>query len=365
MHFYPKKSGFAFNSLTFLVPTFSTILIFSSVILVNPISIKVQASTDKIESMLDLVNDLRRQNGVEPLSLNKNLTDSAQWYAEYLANNNWLDHTEPNGRSFDTRIKDFGYSNVITVGENIALGSSDPQTIFNQWLNSDVHRRNILARGYCEIGIGLANNGNLRYGNYWVQNFGCRYDFQKDSLSDKVQNSQNSNSEADENNQKDLKKDSFNQQQIQKEQEEYRLEPSKQEQKEETGTLTRKTEEKKDELYDQEEKKYYASLFLKRDFFTERESLSACLWSGKKLLISEVLDSNSRVNFTLSVPQTEVTVGIVQAKVGSSCQKAQVLARRNINLYQDQETVLNLTTREDDSYVYTTLKVDSAKGRLF
>lgn len=368
-----------------------------------------QASSDKVQTMLSLVNQLRREHNLPPLYPNSALMQSAQWYAEYSASTGWLDHTEPNGRTFDKRIRDFGYDNFTTVGENLALGSADPQTIFNQWLNSSVHRRNMLASGYCEIGIGLANNGDLRYGNYWVQTFGCRANFQPpnnlDSSSFEQNNRETIGQQEQTENQKtsqvevtarEIKGPNVNQssdeqvtnqskvEQANSKRESVEFESDKTDFNKNKDNLSRLPQEEKNNSLNSDKnnssnssanlqkeeaegkQKYYATLVLKRDRITEQEGISVCLWTTKQRLLTEqVLDSSAVVDFTLSVPQVELLLRVVQAKPGSLCQKQKVLYEKKIDLYEDQETVLNLSSYEEDTYLYTTLRVVSAKGRLF
>ena len=70
--------------------------------------------------------------------------------------------------SWDDRISSF-YANWNSIGENIASGSTTPQSVVSGWMGSSGHRANILNTTYREIGVGFSS------GNYWVQDVGQRY----------------------------------------------------------------------------------------------------------------------------------------------------------------------------------------------
>jgi len=106
---------------------------------------------------------------VRPLRYQPDLNDAARFYAEDMAENGCFpaDHSSCDGTPFGTRVNSF-YSGGA-IGENIALGSPDPQTVvFDGWLYSDGHRENMLRDGWNELGTGYA----LGDRTLWVQDFG-------------------------------------------------------------------------------------------------------------------------------------------------------------------------------------------------
>lgn len=121
-----------------------------------------ETTTDNYaEQMLALVNQARAEAGVAPLTLDRTLCDAADKRAVEITS--YFSHTRPNGSDCFTVIDEFGI-NCWGAGENIAMGSSDAQTIFNMWMNSPGHRSNILNSSFKSIGIGKS-------GVYWVQLF--------------------------------------------------------------------------------------------------------------------------------------------------------------------------------------------------
>jgi uncharacterized protein YkwD len=128
-----------------------------------------------INRVLELTNAQRLQAGLQPLTLNSKLNNSAQAHSEDMALHDFFDHKGSNGSSMGDRAKASGYQ-FSRLGENIAAGYATPEDVVQGWLNSPGHRANILNPSYREIGIGyyyLANDtGNVNENFYWTQDFG-------------------------------------------------------------------------------------------------------------------------------------------------------------------------------------------------
>ena len=112
-----------------------------------------------------LVNEIRQQNGLKPLTENWELSRVARYKSQDMLDNRYFSHTSPTYGSPFQMIKAFGLS-YRTVGENIAKGYASPQAVVNGWMNSSGHRANILNVSYTQIGIGY-----VAQGNYWTQMF--------------------------------------------------------------------------------------------------------------------------------------------------------------------------------------------------
>jgi uncharacterized protein YkwD len=117
--------------------------------------------------LLKLHNKERKAAGVEPLSLNAQLTKAAQEYAEYLARSDEFSHTAKGTPR--TRVKDAGYK-PTAVGENIASGQQSPTAVVKDWLESKTHKENILSEDYSEVGFGWATDAKGQI--VWVADFG-------------------------------------------------------------------------------------------------------------------------------------------------------------------------------------------------
>lgn len=112
--------------------------------------------------VLELVNQVRAENGVAPLVWDAELEDAACLRAAECGV--YFDHTRPNGQDcFSVTDKMFG--------ENIAAGPINAEMVMAGWMNSPGHRANILNPDFKSMGVGLVyiDDG---YGYYWSQNFG-------------------------------------------------------------------------------------------------------------------------------------------------------------------------------------------------
>lgn len=115
--------------------------------------------------VVELVNQIRVENGLSKLTLNTELSAVARLKSQDMKDKKYFSHTSPTyGSPFDM-MKQFGIS-YRTAGENIAYGYSTPESVVDGWMNSPGHRANILNSSYKEIGVGYVASGH-----YWTQMF--------------------------------------------------------------------------------------------------------------------------------------------------------------------------------------------------
>lgn len=112
-----------------------------------------------------LVNEIRKENGLQPLTANWELARVARYKSQDMKDKGYFSHTSPTYGSPYQMIRAFGLS-FRAAGENIAKGYSTPQAVVNGWMNSSGHRANILNASYKQIGVGY-----VAQGNYWTQMF--------------------------------------------------------------------------------------------------------------------------------------------------------------------------------------------------
>jgi hypothetical protein len=138
-------------------------------------AVSVSAQGDDVAQILARINTLRQQNGLLPLDLNSTLTASAQRHSDDMARTGNIDHTGSDGSTIESRIRDAGYGhwrNFGIWGENIYGGQmANVDAAWDFWINSQVHRANILKPRYREIGIGVGRSDN---GTYYTLNFGSQ-----------------------------------------------------------------------------------------------------------------------------------------------------------------------------------------------
>ena len=121
--------------------------------------------TDFEQEVVRLVNEIRVQNGLNPLTHHWELGRVARYKSQDMKDNRYFSHTSPTYGSPFQMIKSFGIS-YRNAGENIARGYATPQSVVNGWMNSSGHRANILSSSFTHVGVGYAASGH-----YWTQMF--------------------------------------------------------------------------------------------------------------------------------------------------------------------------------------------------
>jgi hypothetical protein len=122
--------------------------------------------------LVDLANQNRADNQLALLTANPILEKVAQDKANDMASKGYFAHTNPSGKEFWVWFKEDGY-NFLYAGENLAVNFSDSGEVSNAWMNSTLHRENILNGKFTEIGIATANGFyNGRPTVFIVQEFG-------------------------------------------------------------------------------------------------------------------------------------------------------------------------------------------------
>ena len=118
--------------------------------------------------VVQLVNQERASSGLNALTVDSALTNTATLKSQDMAKLGYFDHMSPTyGSPFDM-MRQFGIS-YRTAGENIAMGQTSPSQVMQGWMNSKGHRENILNTSYTKIGVGIAQNSSGQY--YWTQQF--------------------------------------------------------------------------------------------------------------------------------------------------------------------------------------------------
>ncbi len=112
----------------------------------------------------ELVNRERENNGLPPLAYRSDLQPAADTRASELVS--VFSHTRPDGSSCFTAIDES--ISYLALGENIAYGHKNAETVVTGWMNSPGHRANILSDSFTGIAVGLVSDGGTKY---WVQLF--------------------------------------------------------------------------------------------------------------------------------------------------------------------------------------------------
>lgn len=134
------------------------------------------ASTDlNNDLMLKLVNDTRLAGcncgatvmpPVGVLTWNDNLTSAAITHSKFMQSINKMQHEAADGTGVGNRATASGYV-WRAVGENIAHGQTTEQQVFNDWLKSEGHCKNMMNANFKETGA-------ARSGTFWTQVFAAK-----------------------------------------------------------------------------------------------------------------------------------------------------------------------------------------------
>jgi uncharacterized protein YkwD len=115
----------------------------------------VEASAITSETVIQLANAARVENGLNALTGSGLLAKAAQNKANDMLARQYFAHNTPDGATPWTFIKAVGYS-YITAGENLAIDFTEAESVQTAWMNSPGHRANILNKNFQEIGIGIS-----------------------------------------------------------------------------------------------------------------------------------------------------------------------------------------------------------------
>ena len=117
------------------------------------------------QEVVDLTNDERVKNGLEPLQIDTELSKVARDKSQDMLDNQYFAHDSPTyGSPFDM-MRAYGVD-YRTAGENIAKGQRSAEEVVNAWMNSPGHRENILNSSFTHIGVGFIEQQNI-----WTQQF--------------------------------------------------------------------------------------------------------------------------------------------------------------------------------------------------
>jgi len=137
----------------------------------TPLPSAADASPDQYaEILFHLINRARAEKGLQHLTLNPVLSAAARAHSQDMAVNDYFSHTGRDGSDPTSRLVNQGYQFTYN-GENLFAGG-DPYLAMSMWMNSTVHRENMLYPLFSEFGIGIASNPNSTYGIYYTIEFG-------------------------------------------------------------------------------------------------------------------------------------------------------------------------------------------------
>jgi uncharacterized protein YkwD len=148
----------------------------------GPLGLDPQAQEDAPAAVwLDLVNETRLGEGLDPYARSRLLSNAAQRHADDLAETGLADPDDPHqgsdGSDEQERIEEAGYAawsedGELVVAENVWSGRGEPQEALDAFLEDPAYRDHLLSDAFREIGIGVANDADGR--TTYVLDFGAR-----------------------------------------------------------------------------------------------------------------------------------------------------------------------------------------------
>ncbi|TVT79570.1 CAP domain-containing protein [Pseudomonas sp. H3(2019)] len=132
------------------------------------------------QKLLEMINSARKQTrqcgaqsfaATQPLAWNATLATAAQTHTQAMANQNFFDHKDRDGRTPGDRAELAGYAGQ-QIGENIAAGQDTVRKVIDGWLSSPGHCANLMNPQFRELGAAYAVDPKSDAGIYWTAMFG-------------------------------------------------------------------------------------------------------------------------------------------------------------------------------------------------
>ena len=121
------------------------------------------------QEVLNIVNDIRKDNDLSPLSWSSACEEAADTRAKEIVTR--YEHTRPDDSEWNTACPAPSGSDIS--GENLAAGNAavSPTSVVKLWMDSESHRENILNPKYTKMSVGFVFAPDTEYKTYWAQLF--------------------------------------------------------------------------------------------------------------------------------------------------------------------------------------------------
>ncbi|WP_379070424.1 CAP domain-containing protein [Mesorhizobium sp. UC22_110] len=113
-----------------------------------------------------LVGKIRSSAGLPAMAPDSQLEHAALQQARYMAAAGRMEHTTGWGKDFASRVSDNGIEGA--AAENIAQGRMDLARLFDMWMNSPPHRRNMLDPRFTRFGLAYVADAKRPDWRYWA-----------------------------------------------------------------------------------------------------------------------------------------------------------------------------------------------------
>lgn len=134
-------------------------LTLNMVLLWQPASAQDAGLSEAGWAIANAINQVRVENGLEPLAVHPLLNQAAQGHVDDMLSNYIYGHYGSDGSTVQVRVARTGYSDTPWVSENW-VSSGSPAGAMRWWMNDYIHRVNILTPRWREVGIGVGIRGS-------------------------------------------------------------------------------------------------------------------------------------------------------------------------------------------------------------
>jgi uncharacterized protein YkwD len=136
--------------------TFALVLTITVTFISYALAVPAQAQTPLTSGAIVALANQDRAGLAGRLVEDSALDRAAQLKANDMAARGYFSHVDPSGNAPWMWFKKVGYY-YWSAGENLAINFDDAQTLNNAWMNSPLHKANIVNSSYSRIGIGIAH----------------------------------------------------------------------------------------------------------------------------------------------------------------------------------------------------------------
>ncbi|WP_343313554.1 CAP domain-containing protein [Brucella sp. BE17] len=117
-----------------------------------------------------IFNAIRKANGLSPMATDTRLEQAALYQARRMASFGKIGHSVGWGNGFVARLRKAGIRGP--AAENVAAGQPDTQAVFDAWMKSPGHRKNMLDPTFGHYGLAWATPEDKSRRIYWAMMLG-------------------------------------------------------------------------------------------------------------------------------------------------------------------------------------------------
>ncbi len=133
----------------------------------SPVPVQVGSEEQQV---IDLINQIRRQNNLPALTIDARLMAPAESHSQDMAQHNLFAHEGSDSSSVGERLTGQGYDWNF-YAEDLACGYDSPSAVVQGWLASPAHRDNLLAANARQIGVGYVGDQGGDCHPHWTADF--------------------------------------------------------------------------------------------------------------------------------------------------------------------------------------------------